>query len=645
MDDPPGSKDLDEGVNMSEVESDIDLELEDGDVDGMIQAQVDKRQEQLNMITNNIQDIRMTVTQSMKDLAESEHLVDEVMNMMKPKNSSEPENKSKTLVKEDISSSSSSTTRAIESPLVQGPSPKQIKLQKKEEDEGTVMDAEDRTEDKENSQRSVNLHQQQQPLKVIYQPRKPPKLVKEVKMPRSFSPPPIRRDPALLALPPVDSLTRSQLVEGSKVWAMKETSLMEAWEEATIVQICDREVKVGKTKERQRQYKVCFEEDKTSKFVSGKQLAYSSELSVRVPIGSRVIAVYKDEDEETGDFFPAVIAECPTEANKNRYLVFFDDGFALYLDHKDIRLVYSADQDVWKDVAVNKGHRDFLKDYIQLLPNKPMLTLNEGDKIRTMLNERFYEAEVNDIDASLAQVVFPDETCHWIYRGSLRFEPMFKLKEQIIAKKRKGVIKPVTVPLMEPQQFSEHICDPDCVAQYPYHPEMHRRSNPLRIPLHLGWRRESVAGDFDDSNWAVLYTTPCGRRLRNLEEVHHYLIVTESSLEIDFFAFDTWLTVMREFVPSSDFIQFQDISHGKEVMPLSAVNSYDSSYPPNIEYSTVPVPQRDVHIDPDPGFLIGCECSDGCDNKRSCQCRQLTIKSTIGDAGARENTDAGYVHR
>ena len=130
-----------------------------------------------------------------------------------------------------------------------------------------------------------------------------------------------------------------------------------------------------------------------------------------------------------------------------------------------------------------------------------------------------------------------------------------------------------------------------------------------------------------------------------MDEVNRFLWLTESNLEIDMFAFDYWLTGMREFVPSADFIQLRDISHGKETMPISACNSYDSAYPPNIEYSVVPVPQREVMIEQDPGFLVGCDCADNCENKTACVCRQLTIQSTVADPGARINSDAGYVHR
>lgn len=121
--------------------------------------------------------------------------------------------------------------------------------------------------------------------------------------------------------------------------------------------------------------------------------------------------------------------------------------------------------------------------------------------------------------------------------------------------------------------------------------------------------------------------------------------MVHSNLEIDFFAFDCWLNVLSKFVPKPDFLQMKDISHGKERMPISASNSYDSSYPPFIEYSTVPIPQKEVNISKDVDFLVGCDCTDDCQNKGRCACMQLTIQSTKCDAGGKANVDAGYVSR
>ena len=350
------------------------------------------------------------------------------------------------------------------------------------------------------------------PLKLKLQPKKPPVIVNEVTMPRSFTPPPLRRDPASLPDLPIKPLVRVKPSEGDRVWAMRDASLMDAWAEARIIKGFEKILGKGKSQESVRMYKVKFEEDGHTKEVTAKQLAHLDKLDRRIPVGERVIAVYKDEDQEEGDFFPAVIAEEPKVSNKNRYLVFFDDGYAVYLEHKEIRLVYLKDQDVWKDV--DKGVKNFVMKYIQTLPSRTMITLKEGDKVRTELNGKVVEAEVNDVDACLAQMVFPDGGCEWVYRGSLRFEPMAKLTETIEAQRRKGTIRKIKIPLMEPQPFTDHDCGPECVAMYPYKASRHKHSNPLRIPLHLGWRRELCHGDFDDADWAVKYRAPCGRVLR-----------------------------------------------------------------------------------------------------------------------------------
>ena len=89
----------------------------------------------------------------------------------------------------------------------------------------------------------------------------------------------------------------------------------------------------------------------------------------------------------------------------------------------------------------------------------------------------------------------------------------------------------------------------------------------------------------------------------------------------------------------------EDISHGKEEVPISAANSYNSTYPPFIEYTIKPNLQGNVDITNDPHFLVGCDCKDDCQNQGRCQCRQLTIQATKCDSGGRLNKDAGYANR
>ena len=66
------------------------------------------------------------------------------------------------------------------------------------------------------------------------------------------------------------------------------------------------------------------------------------------------------------------------------------------------------------------------------------------------------------------------------------------------------------------------------------------------------------------------------------------------------------------FTPERKFYKIDDISYGKENVPVSCVNSLDNNYPEYVEYSTVRLPQKKVDIPLDEGFLTCCDCDDGC---------------------------------
>jgi histone-lysine N-methyltransferase SETDB1 len=47
----------------------------------------------------------------------------------------------------------------------------------------------------------------------------------------------------------------------------------------------------------------------------------------------------------------------------------------------------------------------------------------------------------------------------------------------------------------------------------------------------------------------VAYRAPCGRRLRNMQELDKYLMLTDSQMAVDHFCYDPVLHVHTEFVP------------------------------------------------------------------------------------------------
>ena len=66
-----------------------------------------------------------------------------------------------------------------------------------------------------------------------------------------------------------------------------------------------------------------------------------------------------------------------------------------------------------------------------------------------------------------------------------------------------------------------------------------------------GWSREIMKQNTDKSKHLidVIYRAPCGRRLRNLEEVHRYLRLTGSQLGVDLFSFDGCVQCFEVFKP------------------------------------------------------------------------------------------------
>ena len=167
---------------------------------------------------------------------------------------------------------------------------------------------------------------------------------------------------------------------GQKVWVQVERNLTEPWAPGTV-----KEILAGRGGE--ENFRVELEEEREVT-VDGKKIAQGNPATAVIPVGTRVIALYReetvaessadegDEDSKSGqgsDFYPAVIGEKAKLSTDHRYLVFFDDGFASYLDHADLRVVLKFSTDVWLDV--DRETREFMKEYIQSFPMRRMIRL------------------------------------------------------------------------------------------------------------------------------------------------------------------------------------------------------------------------------------------------------------------------------
>ena len=111
--------------------------------------------------------------------------------------------------------------------------------------------------------------------------------------------------------------------------------------------------------------------------------------------------------------------------NNNRYLVFYDNGDpANYVQHKDLRVVVQQSPQVWKDVL--ETSREFIKQYMENYPERAMVKLTEGQKVKLECEGKWWVAKVVKVDASLVFLMFDrDRRTEWVYRGSSRLGPLF----------------------------------------------------------------------------------------------------------------------------------------------------------------------------------------------------------------------------
>jgi hypothetical protein len=93
------------------------------------------------------------------------------------------------------------------------------------------------------------------------------------------------------------------------------------------------------------------------------------------------------------------------------------------------------------------------------------------------------------------------------------------------------------------------VCCCACVAEEASTPDLNKYKgyNPLLIPLILSWERQFVK--YQRHLKAIFYKAPCGRRLRSIEELDRYLLLTNSILAIDLFSFDADVEISVEYVP------------------------------------------------------------------------------------------------
>ncbi|XP_049335936.1 histone-lysine N-methyltransferase SETDB1-B isoform X2 [Astyanax mexicanus] len=193
--------------------------------------------------------------------------------------------------------------------------------------------------------------------------------------------------------------------------------------------------------------------------------------------------------------------------------------------------------------------------------------------------------------------------------------------------------------------YLSHSCTPDCLKRVrPTRPNMHRGRNPLLTPLLYEFRRMTARRRLNRKmSFHVIYKSPCGLSLRNMGEIQRYLFQTTCDfIYLEMFCLDPYVLVDRRFQPQRPFYFIRDITAGREDIPLSCVNEIDNTPPPSVAYSKERIPATGVYINTSADFLVGCDCTDGCQDKSKCACHQLTLQATGCTPGGQINANAGY---
>lgn len=536
-------------------------------------------------------------------------------------------------------------------------------------------------------------------------------------------------------LPPEGDIVRKELEISSRVLATRSFPLG-VFYKARIIQIQEPSEEAETSVPT---YRVKFEARKATsgsralKWFHPRELAYADRPTVILPVGTRVVATYSDECvPPRQSLYAGLIAEPPKPLNRYRYLVFFDDGYAQYVDVDKVFVMCGTSKQVWEDMY--RDVQDFVRNYLDKYPERPMLRLRKGQTVKTEWNGKWWMARVLTVDSSLVKMSFEaDNRTEWIYRGSTRFAPLYtalnqstqntvvggrvrrqnlmpagakqhkpfvqytrsedspdkeeapdgQKKEETEAEAeaaveaalrnvaRKSTTQDRKIGEQEGRNaygvllsqagtrelckqsmvrdggeykrvvFKPHKCSPKCVTSNK--PDEHLGMNPLSIPCILGWERQ-VMKQSKKSKRRVYYVAPCGRRLRDIDEVVHYLRLTDSHLTIDQFCFDSCVNVFCEFKPAGVKTSILDITYGKEQVPVSCVNSLDQTYPTYVEYSSMRYPGKGVELNLDKEFLCGCDCEDDCQDREKCSCQQLTVAATEALPSGR-NPEAGYHYR
>lgn len=159
--------------------------------------------------------------------------------------------------------------------------------------------------------------------------------------------------------------------------------------------------------------------------------------------------------------------------------------------------------------------------------------------------------------------------------------------------------------------YQDHVCSKKCLSKRPW--DSYKGENPLKLPMLCHFQRWHAKADCGSKSHNVIYKAPCGRSLRNFEDVQNYLFQTECSfLFLDHFSFNTYVQLFRSSLNPQALVIDPDISQGAESVPVSFCNDINHDRLPCFKYRKTSWPHGYFLNNCSRSFLDSCSCTDGC---------------------------------
>ncbi|XP_010993489.1 histone-lysine N-methyltransferase SETDB2 isoform X1 [Camelus dromedarius] len=191
--------------------------------------------------------------------------------------------------------------------------------------------------------------------------------------------------------------------------------------------------------------------------------------------------------------------------------------------------------------------------------------------------------------------------------------------------------------------YRSHACSGACLMKMPL---TFKGENPLQLPIKCHFQRRHAKTNSHSSALHVSYKTPCGRSLRNEEEVFRYLLETECNfLFTDNFSFNTYVQLTRNYPKQEEIVSDVDISNGVESVPISFCNEIDNRKLPLFKYRKTMWPRAYYLNSFSNMFTDSCDCSEGCIDITKCACLQLTARNARTCPLSSNKITTGYKYK